>query len=257
MTPAMLPEALWDLIEPFLPIPPLRLKGGRPLVPDRACLTGIVFVLRSGIPWEMMPQELGCGCGMTCWQRLRGWQHAGIWDLIHFALLDWLARHDQIDWSRAVVDSCSVRAVFGGGQTGPNPTDRAKRGSKRHVICDGRGVPLAVRLTSANQHDSQEAMPLVDGIRPLQGDRGRPRCRPDCVLGDRAYDAERIRRGLRARHILPWLAARRARHGSGLGAVGGGSWGAHLPGSVRFVACACGMTSEPTSTRRFSRSDAR
>ena len=75
---------------------------------------------------------------------------------------DWLARGDQIDWSRAVVDSCSVRAVYGGDQTGPNPTDRAKRGSKRHLICDGRGVPLAVRLTGANRNDTQEALALVD-----------------------------------------------------------------------------------------------
>jgi transposase len=92
---------------------------------------------------------------MTCWRRLRDWQRGGVWDLIHFALLDWLARNDQIDWSRAVVDSCSIRAVHGGDQTGPNPTDRAKRGSKRHLICDGRGVPLAVRLTTANRNDSQ------------------------------------------------------------------------------------------------------
>ena len=101
--------------------------------------TGIVFVLRSGIPWQMLPQELGCGSGMTCWRRLRDWQQAGVWELIHFALLDWLARDDQIDWSRAVVDSCSIRAVYGGDQTGPNPTDRAKRGSKRHLICEGQG----------------------------------------------------------------------------------------------------------------------
>ena len=66
----------------------------------------------------MLPQELACGSGMTCWRRLRDWQQAGVWDLIHFALLDWLARDDQIDWSRAVVDSCSIRAVFGGDQTG-------------------------------------------------------------------------------------------------------------------------------------------
>ena len=98
--------------------------------------------------------------GMTCWRRLRDWQRAGVWDLIHFALLDWLARYDQIDWARAVVDSCSIRAVHGGDQTGPNPTDRAKRGSKRHLICDGRGVPLAVRLTGANRNDSQEALAL-------------------------------------------------------------------------------------------------
>ena len=54
----------------------------------------------------MLPQGLGCGSGMACWRRLRDWQQAGVWDLIHFALLDWLARDDQIDWSQAVVDSC-------------------------------------------------------------------------------------------------------------------------------------------------------
>jgi transposase len=89
------------------------------------------FVLRSGIPWQMLPKELGCGSGMTCWRRLRDWQHERIWDPMHFALLNWLARNGDIDWSRAIVDSCSVRAVCGGTLTGPNPTDRAKRGSKR------------------------------------------------------------------------------------------------------------------------------
>ena len=120
----------------------------------------------------------------------------------------WLARKDQIDWSRAVVDSCSIRAVHGGDHTGPNPTDRAKRGSKRHLICDGRGVPLAVRLTGANRNDSQEALALVDAISPLHGERGLLWQRPDCVLGDRGYDAAAIRRGLRARHIVPWIAMR-------------------------------------------------
>jgi transposase len=88
MAAALLPDALWDLVEPFLPIPSLRPRGARPRVLDRACLTGIVFVLRSGIPWQMLPQELECGSGMTCWRRLRDWQRAGVWDLIHFALLD-------------------------------------------------------------------------------------------------------------------------------------------------------------------------
>jgi transposase len=126
MSSHLLPDALWNLIQPMLPHTPSRPKGGRPRLPDRVCLTGILFVLRSGIPWEMLPQELGCGSGMTCWRRLRDWQEAGIWQLIHFALLDWLARSGKIDWSRAVLDSSSLRAVFGGSKqdqillTGPS-----------------------------------------------------------------------------------------------------------------------------------------
>ena len=114
MSTPLLPDALWNLIQPLLPPSSRRPNGGRPRLPDRACFTGILFVLRSRIPWEMLPQELGCGSGMTCWRRLRDWQEAGIWQLIHFSLLDWLARCGQIDWSRAVVDGSSIRAVFGG-----------------------------------------------------------------------------------------------------------------------------------------------
>ena len=101
-----------------------------------------------------------------------------------------------------------------------------KRGSKRHLICDGRGVPLAVRLTGANRNDSQEALALVDAIPPLHGQRGRPRRRPDRVVGDRGYDAAAIRRGLRTRHIVPLLAMRRTKHGEWLGSVAVGR-GAH------------------------------
>ncbi len=119
-----------------------------------------------------------------------------------------------------VASSCGWQfgaSGFWGLQTGPIPTDRAKPGSKRHLICDGRGVPLAIQLTGANRNDSLQALALVDAILDLQGERGRPRHRPDSVLGDRGYDAEAIRRGLRARHNLPLLTKRNTEHGSGLG----------------------------------------
>jgi len=106
---------------------------------------------------------------------------------------------------------------FLGLRTGPNPTDRAKPGSKRHLICDGCGVPLAIQLTGANRNDSRQALALIDAIPLLQGGRGRPRHRPYCVLGDRGYDAEAIRRGLSARHIMPLLPKRNTEHGSGRG----------------------------------------
>src|SRR5512141_3470375 len=98
MAKPLLTDALWSVIEPLLPPEEPKPDGGRPPVNNRAALTGILFVLRSGIPWEMLPQEMGCGSGMTCWRRLRDWQKAGIWHQVHRVLLDRLGSADQIDW---------------------------------------------------------------------------------------------------------------------------------------------------------------
>src|SRR3982750_41067 len=114
MARPLVPNVLWAEIEPLLPPAKPRPKGGRPPVPHRAVLTGILFVLKTGIPWEDLPVEMGCGCGMTCWRRLRDWQADGTWDTIHRVLLDRLRGAGKIDWSRALIDSSSVRAAYGG-----------------------------------------------------------------------------------------------------------------------------------------------
>lgn len=144
-------------------------------------------------------------------------QMAGVWDRIHRALLDQLNAAERIDWSRAVVDSSSVRAVGAGEKTEPNPTDRRKPGSKHHLLTDARGVILAVLLTAASCHDVTQLLPLVDAFPPIRGRVGRPRQRPERFLADRAYDSEPHRKTLRARGINPIIAKRRTRHGSGLG----------------------------------------
>jgi transposase len=113
MSKPLVSDDLWAIVSPLLPAEPPKPKGGRPRVPDRACLTGIIFVLKTGIGWEDLPVEMGCGSGITCWRRLRDWQAAGVWDRLHQALLDRLGAADRIDWSRACVDSASIPAKRG------------------------------------------------------------------------------------------------------------------------------------------------
>jgi transposase len=98
-------------------------KGRQARVPNRAALIGIVFVLKTGMPWEVLPKEMGCGSGSTCWRRLRDWQEAGVWHRLHRALLDRLGEADEIDWSRACLDSASVPAKRGVRRSAKNPTD--------------------------------------------------------------------------------------------------------------------------------------
>ena len=112
MNKPLVSDDLWAPIALLLPAEPPKPRGGRPRCDDRAALAGIIFVLRSGIPWEMLPRELGCS-GMTCWRRLRDWQEAGVWAQLHRVLLERLADGQHLDWSRASLDSASVPAKRG------------------------------------------------------------------------------------------------------------------------------------------------
>ena len=132
MAKPILDDELWEIIEPLLPLPKRRRKRypGRKPIGHRQALSAILFVLKTGLPWEHLPQELGWGSGMTAWRRLHAWQKKGIWKKIHAALLAHVQGADGLDWSRAIVDSSSVRAVHGG--------------KKR-----GRTLPIAVNLEAS------------------------------------------------------------------------------------------------------------
>ena len=132
MAKPLISDELWQIIEPLLPAEPPKPKGGRPRLSNRAALSGIVFVLKTGIPWEMLPPEMGSGSGMTCWRRLRDWQEAGVWEQLHRSLLERLAKADQIDWSRASIDSGSVPAP--GGAKKPDRTQRIAANRARSAM---------------------------------------------------------------------------------------------------------------------------
>jgi transposase len=114
MAKQIVTDELWEIVEPLIPEVKRRYRyPGRKRIPDRQVLTGILFVLRTGIPWEDLPQEMGCGSGVTCWRRLRDWQEQGVWQRLHAVLLAKLNAAGEIDWQRAAIDSSHVRA-FGG-----------------------------------------------------------------------------------------------------------------------------------------------
>ncbi|WP_333982781.1 IS5 family transposase [Burkholderia gladioli] len=214
-------DELWALIEPLLPpSKPRRVKyPGRKPIADRAALTGILFVLKTGIRWRDLPSEMGCGSGVSCWRRLRDWQQAGVWDRLHAVLLAKLRAAEKIDFCRVVVDSSSIRAVGAGGKTGPNPTDRARPGLKHHIATDADGTPIAAILTGANRNDVTQLVPLIEAIVPIGGVRGRPLSRPGRVYADRGYDHDKYRCILHERNIPTSIARRGHPHGSGLGKV--------------------------------------
>ncbi len=127
-TPRLISDELWAIVAPLLPPEPPKPKGGRPRLSDRAALAGILFVLKSGRGWELLPPALGCGSGMTCWRRLHEWQQAGVWEPLRQELLQHLADADTLDWSRAALDATSMAA---------------KRRAKRRVRRRGTAVPWA------------------------------------------------------------------------------------------------------------------
>ncbi|XUP36039.1 IS5 family transposase (plasmid) [Xanthomonas axonopodis pv. vasculorum] len=201
-----IPIALWKRIEPLIPQVKPSPKGGRPRLSDQQALNGIVYVLRTGIAWEDLPLELGYGSGMTCWRRLRDWQANGVWHRLHQVLLAELRRADKPGSEPSKSGRRQRGLPPGGPYTGPNPTDRGKLGSKRHVIVDRNGVPLAVCVTGANRHDSVAFEEVLDALPAIGGKPGRARRWPGKLHADKAYDIDRCRNALKQRGITARIA---------------------------------------------------
>ncbi|MGW0799450.1 IS5 family transposase [Streptomyces sp. NPDC002692] len=219
MSADLVPDELWERVAPLLPARPARRHRypGRLPVNDRAALRGIVYVLCKSVSWPDVPAEqVGCS-RVAARRRLRDWTEAGVWPQLHEVLLTELRAAGLLDMDDAAIDGSHIRALRGKAHTGPSPVDRARAGSKHHVIVDRHGTPLAVSLTGGNRHDVAQLMPLLDAIPRIHGVRGRPRHRLRRLFADRGYDYDKYRRLLRARGIMPKIARRGTAHGSGLG----------------------------------------
>jgi transposase len=183
MTEPLVSDALWALVAPLLPERPPRPKGGRPPLDDRKVLEGIVFVLRTGIPWASLPQQLGCGSGMTCWRRLRDWQAAGVFERLHRALLDRLGRANAIDFARCSLDSASFPAKKGANasaRTRPTAASRAASATSWSTPAASRwhscSAPRTCTTAGSSSRCSTPCRPSASA--PVGRGSGRASCTP-------------------------------------------------------------------------------
>ena len=159
---AEIPDARWEHVEALLPPIPEGPRRGRPPIPSRTILSGIVYRLRTGAPWKALPAQFGSGS--TCHARFQAWSEAGLFRRLFEKLVEFYDEICGVEWEWASMDSAMVKAPNGGDATGPHPTDRGTSGVKRHILTDGRGVPLSAEITAANVHDTRAAISTVDAI---------------------------------------------------------------------------------------------
>jgi putative transposase len=184
-----IPDPMWRRLKELLP--PEKEPGtpGRPPVPFRTVLNGILFVLRTGCHWNAVPSTFGSGS--TCHRRFQQWTGMGVLEALVERMLRLYDELRGIDWTWQAADAKTLPAPLGGESTGPNPTDLGKSGTKRHLLIDGRGVPLSVHLSAANRHDLKSLADLIGEGKLLAKERKEPTGdEPQHLCLDKAYDAE-------------------------------------------------------------------
>jgi putative transposase len=189
------PDDLWDKLRPLLGREKQPGTVGRPPVPFRTCLDGILYVLRTGCQWKHAPGEFGSGS--TLHRRFQEWARRGVFKRIRRLLLKEYDELRGIQWRWQALDSATTKAPLGGAATGKSPVDRGKLGTKRHVLTDQRGAPIGIEVTGANRHDSRAARATLGSI-PVK------RPAPDAgggqhLTADKGYDYPLVRRTLKRR----------------------------------------------------------
>lgn len=195
------PDDLWKRIAQLLPIEEFRPTGGRRWIPPRRILDGIVYVLRTGCQWKAVPAEYGSGS--TVHRRFQRWVELGCFEAIWQRLLQHYDDEIGLQWRWQSADASLHKAPLGGKKTGPNPTDRAKSGTKRHHLTDGAGLPIAVALTAANRPDKEAIATLLDA-RVVRA----PAAVEQHLCLDKGYDYADAERAVRRRRYIPHIRRR-------------------------------------------------
>ena len=202
--PWELSEAFWRRAEPPLPVRTGKKKAGRPAKSDRQMLGALLYVLRTGLQWNALPREIGASS--TVYDRFRWWLREGFFQRLWQAGLEEFDELVGIDWEWQSVDGAMTKAPFGGGATGPNPTDRAKRGTKRSTLSEGHGLPLALVVAGANRHDMKLLAATLDAPvveRPTPSEE-----RPQGLCLDAGYDDDEVRAVAEAHGYTPHIRPR-------------------------------------------------
>jgi transposase len=199
----ILPEGLWQRVEPLLPGPKLKcrdiLGAGRKPSEPRRVLTGILFALKTGVAWKLLPATSEFPSGYTCRRKLVEWHRAGVWQRLLENLLAELQPRKRLKWRRAIVNSPSPRASRRGQKTGSHPTDRRKLRTRQHLLTHTHLPPLPLTLTGPDRHHLTQLLALVQRIPPGPGKRGRPRRSPGRVQAGRGHDSKLHRQALKKR----------------------------------------------------------
>jgi putative transposase len=198
-------DEMWERVRPLIPPAPSHAKGGRRRMEDRKAFEAMVDVLRTGIQWNALPREVGASS--TVHDRFQEWERAGFFKAVWQAGLNAYDDLAGIQWEWQAGDGVMTKAPFAGTATGANPTDRGKQGTKRSLLTDGVGIPLALVGDGANRHDVKLLSATLDGL-VISRPEPTPE-QPQHFCLDAAYDSTPVSTELLARHYQPHVRSRR------------------------------------------------